>query len=83
MSEHSNLTMDKLQATIDQFKAQNPRAHAELMLLASLRKLSIGSLERLTDMANRGLFDSLNMFDNAAMPAALRAGKGVEDDPHA
>lgn len=78
MSEHSNLTMDKLRATIDQLKAQNPRAHAELMLLASLRKLSVGSLERLTDMANRGLFDSLNMFDNPAMPAAIDAARGGE-----
>jgi len=59
----SNLTMEKLQAAIDELKAQNPRAHAEMMLLASVRRLSIGSLERLADMANRKLFDSLNMFD--------------------
>jgi hypothetical protein len=55
--------MEKLQAAIDELKAQNPRAHAEMMLLASVRRLSIGSLERLADMANRKLFDSLNMFD--------------------
>jgi hypothetical protein len=59
----TNLTMEKLQAAIDELKAQNPRAHAEMMLLASVRRLSIGSLERLADMANRKLFDSLNMFD--------------------
>ena len=71
----TNLTMEKLQAAIDQLKAQNPRAHAEMMLLASVRKLSIGSLERLADMANRGLFDNLNMFDNVGIP--------TPEEPHA
>lgn len=65
---NSNLTMEKLQAAIDKLKAQNPRAHAEMVLLASLRKLSIGSIERMADMANRGLFDGLNMFDNPVLP---------------
>lgn len=65
---NSNLTMEKLQATIDKLKAQNQRAHAEMVLLASLRKLSIGSIERMADMANRGLFDGLNMLDNPVLP---------------
>lgn len=78
----SNLTMEKLQAAIEDLKAQNPRAHAEMMLLASVRRLSIGSLERLADMANRKLFDSLNMFDaptlNAAKAAAVAWVDGQE-----
>ena len=75
-SDASDLTLEKLERVVENFKAENPRAYAETQLLCALRGFSTEAIEAVTGMAQKGLLDGFK--DPACFKRLAEAKKGGE-----
>jgi len=71
-----NLTLEKLQKTLDDWKARDPRGFAEIQLLAAVKNLSVAQIDMIARAARVGAFS----FDPTSFKVTTAEPQSAECD---